>query len=166
MREGSAAAESRLFFEDFTPGRVFELGTRELSEHDIVEFAQRWDPQPMHVDPASAQEGTFDGLIASGWQTVCVWMRLYVDAVLNRAAMLTAPGVEELRWLRPVTPGMRLRGRTTILEAWRSEGLPGRGTMRLKAELLDDEGTPVMVMLARGHARVRHQEERENGRDC
>jgi len=139
------------FFEDFAPGRVFELGSRTLSQGEIVGFAAEWDPQAIHVEAGN-------GLIASGWQTVCVWMRLYVDAVLNHAAMLTAPGVEELRWLRPVTPGMRLRGRTTILEAWPSERSPGRGTIRLRGELLADDGEPVMTMLARGHARRRAEE--------
>jgi acyl dehydratase len=138
------------FFEDFSPGRVFELGARTLSEREILAFAADWDPQAIHT-------GSGDGLIASGWQTVCVWMRLYVDAVLSQAAMLTAPGVEELRWLRPVRPGMRLRGRTTILEAWPSERTPGRGTIRLRGELLDDAGEPVMTMLARGHARLRER---------
>ena len=86
-------------------------------------------------------------------------MRLYVDAVLSRASMLTAPGIEELRWLRPVRPGMRLRGRATILDSWRSDGTPGRGTIRLRGELLDDDGAPVMSMLARGHARVRQEDD-------
>jgi acyl dehydratase len=144
-----------LYFEDFTPGRVFELGSRVLSDADIVAFAEQWDPQPIHLDPDAAADGPFDGLIASGWQTTCVWMRLYVDAVLNHAAMLAAPGVEEIRWLVPVRPGMRLRGRTTILESWLSDGAPGRGTMRLRGELLDDDGRSVMTLVARGHARVR-----------
>jgi acyl dehydratase len=138
-----------LYFEDFTPGRVFELGSRVISEEEIVGFAAEWDPQPIHLEA--------DGLIASGWHTACVWMRLYVDAVLNRAAMLTAPGVEEIRWLVPVRPGMRLRGRTTILETWVSEGAAGRGTMRLRGELLDDGGQSVMTLLARGHARLREE---------
>jgi acyl dehydratase len=144
-----------LYFEDFTPGRVFELGCRVLSDTDIVSFADEWDPQPIHRDPEAAATGPFDGLIASGWQTACVWMRLYVDAVLNRASMLAAPGVEEIRWLVPVRPGMRLHGRTTILDAWLSEGAAGRGTMRLRGELRDDEDRSVMTLVARGHARVR-----------
>jgi acyl dehydratase len=144
-----------LYFEDFTPGRVFELGSRVLSSDDIVAFAELWDPQPIHLDAEAAESGPFDGLIASGWQTACVWMRLYVDAVLNRAAMLAAPGVEEIRWLVPVRPGMRLHGRTTILESWPSEGAPGRGTMRLRGELRDDGDQSVMTLLARGHARLR-----------
>jgi acyl dehydratase len=147
-----------LFFEDFVPGRVFELGTRVLSEAEIVAFAQAWDPQPFHLDARAAAEGPFGGLIASGWQTACVWMRLYVEEVLSRASMLAAPGIEELRWLRPVQPGMRLHGRTTILEAWSSEGVPGRGTLRLRGELLDDHSQPVMTMLGRGHARIREHE--------
>jgi acyl dehydratase len=139
-----------LFFEDFAPGRVFELGSRVLSQGDIVGFAADWDPQAIHLNA--------DGVIASGWQTVCVWMRLYVDEVLNQAAMLTAPGVEEIRWLRPVRPGMRLRGRTTILESWPSEKTAGRGTIRLRGELIDDDGEPVMTVLGRGHVRRREQE--------
>jgi acyl dehydratase len=138
-----------LYFEDFTPGRVFELGSREITAEDIVAFAEQWDPQAIHLEP--------EGLMASGWHTACVWMRLYVDAVLNQAAMLTAPGVEEIRWLVPVRPGMRLHGRTTVLESWLSEGAVGRGTMRLRGELLDDDDQSVMTLLARGHARVREE---------
>jgi acyl dehydratase len=146
-----------LYFEDFTPGRVFPLGSRVLSADDIVAFAAQWDPQPIHLDAEAAEAGPFDGLIASGWQTACVWMRLYVDAVLNHAAMLAAPGVEEIRWLVPVRPGMRLHGRTTILESWVSQGAAGRGTMRLRGELTDDDGQSVMTLLARGHARLREE---------
>ena len=146
-----------LYFEDFTPGRVFELGSRVLSDADIVAFAEEWDPQPIHRDAEAAADGPFDGLIASGWQTACVWMRLYVDEVLNRASMLAAPGVEEVRWLVPVRPGMRLHGRTTILDSWRSENVPGRGTLRLRGELRDDDDRSVMTLVARGHARVRQE---------
>ena len=136
-----------MFFEDFVPGRVFELGSRTLSAGEIVAFAGEWDPQPLHLDGS---------VIASGWQTVCVWMRMYVDTVLNHAAMLAAPGVEEVRWLRPVTPGMRLTGRTTILESRPSKRSPERGVVRLRGELLDDEGEVVMSVVGLG--RVRRQE--------
>jgi acyl dehydratase len=156
---GAATAGSLLFFEDFEPGRKFELGTRILSEEEIVAFAAEWDPQTMHLRPAADVDEARPDVIASGWQTACVWMRMYVDAVLSRAAMLAAPGVEELRWLQPVRPGMQLHGRATIVEAWRSEGTSGRGTMRVRGELLDDDGTPVMTMIGRGHARIRQAEE-------
>jgi acyl dehydratase len=149
-----------LFFEDFTAGRVFDLGERTLTEAEILAFAGEWDPQAFHLDGASADAAPFGGVIASGWQTVCVWMRMHVDHVLSRSAMLAAPGVEELRWLTPVRPGMRLHGRTTILEAYVPDPAKGRGTLRLRGELLDDEGRPVMTMLARSHARLRaHDEE-------
>jgi acyl dehydratase len=150
---------SMLFFEDFTAGRVFELGERTLTEDDILTFAQVWDPQAFHVDPEAEACAPFGGVIASGWQTVCVWMRLYVDGVLNHAAMLAAPGVEEIRWLAPVRPGMRLRGRTTIVEAYVADPEKGRGTLRLRGELVADDGSPVMTMLARGHARLREHGE-------
>ncbi|HEY4097269.1 MAG TPA: MaoC/PaaZ C-terminal domain-containing protein [Baekduia sp.] len=148
-----------LFFEDFTAGRVFELGERTLTEADILDFARVWDPQPFHVDPAAEACAPFDGVIASGWQTVCLWMRMYVDAVLSRAAMLAAPGVEDIRWLAPVRPGMRLHGRTTIVEAYIADPAKGRGTLRLRGELVADDGQAVMTMLARGHARLREHEE-------
>jgi len=135
-----------MFFEDFTPGRVFELGSRTLTEDDIVAFARDWDPQPLHLD---------GDVIASGWQTVCVWMRMYVENVLNHAAMLAAPGVEEVRWLRPVTPGMRLTGRTTILESWPSKRTTERGNVRLRGELLDDEGEIVMSVVGLGRVHTR-----------
>jgi acyl dehydratase len=136
-----------MFFEDFVEGRVFELGSRTLSEGEIVAFASEWDPQPLHLDGP---------VIASGWQTVCVWMRMYVDAVLNHAAMLAAPGVEEVRWLQPVTPGMRLTGRTTILEARPSKRSPERGVVRLRGELINDEGEIVVSVVGLG--RVQRQD--------
>ena len=146
--------ELRLDFEDFTPGRVFELGQRALTEGEILAFAEDWDPQPMHLDPDSPAAEAVGGLIASGWQTACVWMRMYVDRVLNHASLLAAPGVEDLRWLRPVRPGMVLRGRATILERWLSETRPDRGSIRLLGELVDGDGDPVMTMQARGRVRV------------
>jgi acyl dehydratase len=148
-----------LFFEDFTEGRVFELGERTLAEDDILAFAREWDPQAFHLEPDAEASAPFGGVIASGWQTVCVWMRMYVDEVLSRAAMLAAPGVEEIRWLAPVRPGMVLRGRTTILEAYIADPAKGRGTLRLRGELVAADGTAVMTMLARGHARLREHEE-------
>jgi acyl dehydratase len=159
MRDGSATADSLLFFEDFEPGRVFELGARALSEEEVIAFAAQWDPQDMHLNRSRSGDGKPPSVIASGWLTACVWMRLYVDAVLSRAAMLSAPGIEELRWLRPVRPGMRLHGRATIVEAWRPEGATDRGTMRLRGELLEDDGTPVMTMIGLGRARIRRVEE-------
>ena len=140
-----------LTFEDFEPGRVFELGKREVTEGEIVEFAREWDPQPFHVDPEAAQESIFGGLIASGWHTGAMWMRLYVDSLLVGAAGMGSPGIEELRWLAPVRPGDTLEGRLTVLEATPSERRPDRGTIRIRGEMINQDGVIVMSMVSRGH---------------
>ncbi|MGH3105126.1 MAG: MaoC family dehydratase [Gaiellaceae bacterium] len=140
-----------LYFEDFEPGRTFELGSRTVTEEEIVSFAREWDPQPFHVDAEAAAGSAFGGLIASGWHTGALWMRLYVDAVLAGADAMGSPGVEELRWLAPVRPGDTLRARLTVLEATPSERNAGRGTIRSRAEMLNQDGVTVMTMVARGH---------------
>ncbi len=116
-----------LYFEDLEPGQVVELGEHTVSEEEIVAFARQWDPQPFHLDPEAAKASVFGGLIASGWHTGAMWMRLYVDSLLDGAASMGSPGIEELRWLAPVRPGDTLSGRLTVLEATPSERHPGRG---------------------------------------
>jgi acyl dehydratase len=138
------------YFEDFEPGQVFELGTRTVTEEEIVDFARRWDPQPFHLDPEAAKDSVFGGLIASGWHTGAMWMRLYVDAMLGPSSM-GSPGIEELRWLAPVRPGDTLRGRLTVLETTPSERQPGRGTIRVVGEMVNQDDTVVMRMTSRGH---------------
>jgi acyl dehydratase len=101
-------------FEDFTPGRVFELGSVEVTEHEIIEFAARYDPQPFHVDPDAAAETIFGGLIASGWHTCSMCMRLLVDGLLSRSTSLGSPGMEQIRWTTPVRPGDQLTARSTV----------------------------------------------------
>ena len=144
------------YFEDFEPGQVFELGSHDVSEAEIVEFARRWDPQPFHVDPEAARESVFGGLIASGWHTGAMWMRLYVDSMLDGAASMGSPGVEELRWLAPVRPGDTLRGRLTVLDTTPSERRPDRGTVRIRGEMVNQDDVVVMTMTSRGHFGRRH----------
>ena len=139
------------YFEDFEPGRVFELGSRTVTADEIVAFARDWDPQPFHLDPEAAHASAFGGLIASGWHTGALWMRLYVDALLGRAASMGSPGIEELRWLAPVRPGDTLHARLTVLEASPSKRTPGRGTIRSRGEMVNQAGVTVMTMVARGH---------------
>ena len=140
-----------LFFEDFSPGETFELGSHTVTEDEIVDFARQWDPQAFHVDPEAAAASPFGGLIASGWHTCALWMRLYVDSVLGRAASMGSPGVEELRWLAPVRPGDTLHARLTVLEATPSERRPRRGTIRSRGEMVNGDGVVVLTMIARGH---------------
>jgi len=139
------------YFEDFEPGQVVELGSHAVTEQEIVEFARRWDPQPFHVDPEAARESVFGGLIASGWHTGAMWMRLYVDALLGGASSMGSPGVEELRWLAPVRPGDVLAGRLTVLETTPSERRPDRGTVRIRGEMVNQDGVTVLSMVSRGH---------------
>ena len=140
-----------LYFEDLEPGRVHELGSHTVSEEEIVAFARQWDPQSFHVDPEAAKESVFGGLIASGWHTGAMWMRLYVDSLLDGAASMGSPGIEELRWLAPVRPGDTLLGRLTVLEATPSERRPDRGTVRIRGEMVNQDGVTVLSMVSRGH---------------
>ena len=139
------------FFEDFEPGQVYELGSRTVTEADIIAFARDWDPQPFHTDPEAAAESAFGGLIASGWHTGAMWMRLYVDSLLGGPASQGSPGIEELRWLAPVRPGDTLHGRLTVLETRPSERRPGRGTVRIRGEMENQEGVTVLSLVSRGH---------------
>ena len=139
------------YFEDFEPGEMLELGSRTVTEDEIIEFARQFDPQPFHVDPAAAAESVFGGLIASGWHTGAMWMRLYVDAMLGSASAQGSPGVEELRWLAPVRPGDTLNGRLTVLETTPSERRSDRGTVRIRGEMVNQDGVTVMSMTSRGH---------------
>jgi acyl dehydratase len=139
-----------LYFEDIVEGTEFELGSTTVTREEILEFAVRFDPQPFHVDEEAAKESMFGGLIASGWHTAAIWMRLYVDTVLANTASLGSPGVEELRWLKPVRPGDTLTGRARILWTKPSERDPRRGTVFTESELSNQDGEIVMRLRARG----------------
>ncbi len=122
-------------FEHFTPGRVFELGTAVVDREEMVAFARRFDPQPFHIDEDAARGSLFGRLAASGWFTAGLWMRLYVDEVLNKAASLGSPGGEEIAWPAPVFAGDELRASVEILDARRSRSRPGLGLVRLRGLL-------------------------------
>lgn len=126
-------------FEDFPAGRVFELGTAVVDRDEMVAFARRFDPQPFHLDEAAAAASLFGGLAASGWFTAGLWMRLWVDTVLNRATSLGSPGGEDIAWPAPVFAGDELRASTVILDARRSRSRPGLGLVRLLAQLHRDD---------------------------
>jgi len=142
------APEADLYFEDYVPGSVHEFGPAVVDEAEIVEFARRYDPQPIHTDPQWARSGPFGGLIASGWHTAAIMMRLLVDQYLPPAASLGSPGIDELRWLRPVRPGDELRVRVTVIEARPSRSKPDRGLLRSRIEVLEAGGSAVMTLTA------------------
>ncbi len=136
------------YFEDYVPGAVYEYGYLTVSEAEILEFARRFDPQPMHIDPGFAAAGPFSGLIASGWHTTGLLMRLFVDHYLSRVASLASPGVDELRWPAPVRPGDSLRLRTTTVEARPSRSKPDRGLVRTRGELINQDDRAVLDLVA------------------
>lgn len=136
-----------LHLEDFTEGQVIELGVITASADDILAFGRAFDPQSFHTDPEAAGNSPFHGLIASGWHTAALFMRLYVDRVLSRSACLGSPGVSDLRWRAPVRPDQRLHGRVTVERIAPSGRHPDRGTMWPLCELRDDSGVVVFSMV-------------------
>jgi acyl dehydratase len=137
-------------WEDFRPGEVIDLGEREVTGDEIVEFARRYDPQPFHVDETAAAQSLFGGLIASGWHTASLFMRLYADTVLSKSAGMGSPGVDELRWRHPVRPGDVLRGSLSVEATAPSASRPERGTVFLGCELRNQDDRPVLTMTVRG----------------
>ena len=134
-----------LFLEDFAPGQIRESAPRTLTKEEIIAFARDYDPQPFHVDEAAARHSVYGGLIASGWQTVGVMMRLLWDTFLRETASLGSPGSDEIRWLKPVRPGDTLRARFTIVDVVPSRSKPDRGIVRTFTEVLNQHGEIVMT---------------------
>ena len=132
-----------IYFEDFPPGRVFELGSVTVTREAIIEFATRFDPQPFHTDERAAAESAFGGLIASGWHTGSVLMKL-LSSTLGEAS-LGSPGGDDLRWLAPVRPGDELRLRVTVESARPSSSKPDRGVLVYRNELFNQHDEVVMT---------------------
>ncbi len=134
------------WFEDLTVGAVFEYGDYEMTQAEIIEFAKKYDPQYFHTDPETAKASNFGGLIASGWNTAAAVMRMLVDHHLSPASSMGSPGIDELRWLKPVRPGDRLRLRITVEEATPSRSKPDRGVVKSLTESLNQDGDVVLSM--------------------
>ncbi len=145
-----------LYWEDFTPGEVVEIGRHTFTEEEIIAFAVQFDPQPFHTDPVAARGTFYGGLIASGWHTCAVGMRLMVQSYIGRAASAGSPGVENIRWLGPVRPGDTIAYRRVILETRPSGSRPGIGLVRSRSEALNQHGVTVMTMEGWGMFRRRH----------
>lgn len=144
QRIRNMVAPAERYFEDYHVGLVDEFGAVTVTEGEIVDFARRYDPQVMHIDAVAAAQGAFGGVIASGWHTAALVMRLFVQHYLSKVATLPSPGIDELRWVRPVRPGDTLRVRVTVVEARRSQSKPDRGLVRGLVEVLNQTGELVM----------------------
>ena len=139
---------SERWFEHYTPGAIFEFGATTVSEHELVSFAQAYDPQSFHIDSEAAARSMFGGLIASGWHTASMMMRMLVDHYISSVASLASPGVDELRWLAPVRPGDVLRVRATVDDARRSRTRGDPGLLPSRIERLNPDEVVVMTVKA------------------
>jgi acyl dehydratase len=140
----------KYYWEDFSPGQVREGGSVTLSEEEIIEFARKYDPQPFHVDRELAKQSAFGGLIASGWHTAGIYMRMLCDLYLLETAGMGSPGIDELRWVKPVRPGDTLRLKVTVMETRASASRPDMGIMRSRSEVYNQHGELVMHLSGLG----------------
>jgi len=130
---------SKRHWEDFKQGTVAIYGPRRVTREEIVAFAAEFDPQPMHLDETAAAGTLLGGLAASGWHSCCILMRIIADGFINESSSMGAPGVDEVRWLKPLRPGTRVRVRTTVLETRASNSRPEIGFVKCLFELLDEQ---------------------------
>jgi len=135
---------TKRFFEDFAAGEVAVSAAYTVSREEILDFARKYDPQPFHTDEAAAAESMYGGLIASGWHTCAIAMRLICDLYITDSESLGSPGVDNVRWVKPVRPGDTLRLRWTVLETKPSRSRPEMGAVQSKWEILNQSDDVVM----------------------
>lgn len=143
-------SQTKWYFEDFEVGRTIEVGQRSITEEEIIAFAQQFDPQPFHVDKEAAAKSIYGGIIASGWHTCSMMMRMMLDGVLSESSSLGSPGVDEVRWLKPVRGGDTLTLSTTVLDSKPSTSKPDRGVIVSKWEARNQHGELVATVKGMG----------------
>ena len=143
------------YLEDYVEGAVHEMGPISISKDDIIQFSKQFDPQVFHTDPEKARDTVYGGLIASGWHTCALFMRLFVEHYLPDQASLGSPGVDELRWLRPVRPGDELILRITVHKVKPSRSKPDRGVLFSFCEMVNQAGDVAATMMAMNLIRYR-----------
>lgn len=148
-------SQAKWYFEDFEVGRTIDVGSRTVTEEEIIEFATKFDPQPFHVDKDVAAHSLYGGIIASGWHTCAMMMRMMVDGFLRDAASLGSPGVEEIRWIKPVRGGDTLTVTTTAVETRPSSSKPDRGVVFTLWQAKNQHGELVATVKGMGMFRRR-----------
>jgi acyl dehydratase len=136
-------------FEDFCCGEVIPLRAYQVTEGEMIDFAKRYDPQTFHTDPVGAMASPFGGLIASGWLTAAIFMRMQCDSFMSRSSCAGSPGVDEIRWLHPVRPGDILSGTNEVTKVSPSRSKPDRGTVYSRVVIVNQDATVVMTLLTR-----------------
>jgi acyl dehydratase len=134
------------YFEDYREGEQFEFGDYLVTEEEIIEFATRFDPQPFHIDKAAAAQTIFGGLISSGWLTASIGMRIFVDNFISVKSSMGSPGVDELRFVKPVRAGDRLRLRLSIISTKKSQSKPDRGLLQFFEEIVNQNDEVVLSL--------------------
>lgn len=152
--------EPLLAFEDFEVGQVFELPDYGVSEAEILRFAKEFDPQPIHTDPDYAAGSEMGGLIASGWHTASIFMRMQCDSFLLNTSSIVSPGVDQIRWLRPLRPGDVVSGTVEVTQVTASRSRPDRGSVYCKATVVNQHGEVIMTVTTRNIFRRRRKEPR------
>ena len=130
---------TKKYWEDFQPGAVAVYGPRLVTREEIVAFAAEFDPQPMHLDEGAASQTLLGGLGASGWHICCLLMRMIADGYVLNSSSMGAPGVDEVRWLKPLRPGTHIRLRATVLDKRVSNSRPERGFIKFRLEVVDEQ---------------------------
>lgn len=143
-------SQLKWYFEDFEVGKTIEVGSRTITEEEIISFATQFDPQPFHVNPEAAAGSIYRGIIASGWHTCSLMMRLMVDGFLREAASLGSPGVDEVRWLKPVRGGDTLTVTTTAVDARPSASKTDRGVIHTLWQATNQHGELVVTVKGMG----------------
>lgn len=133
------------YFEDFPVGVTFDLGPLMVTEEQIIAFANQFDPQYFHTDPERARDSIFGGLVASGWHSGALFMRMFYDGLLSETASIASPGLDQLRWLQPVRPGDTLRGRFMVIDARVSKSRPTMGILRSNSEMFNQRDELLMT---------------------
>jgi len=137
----------RRHWEDFSPGQITDCGSRLVTREEIIAFAAEYDPQPMHLDEQAARGTLLGGLVASGWHSIGILMRMLSDDFIGRSNFLGSPGLDEVKWLAPLRPGERVSARATVLETRASRSRPDVGFVTFRLELLDAAGKPLLAMV-------------------
>ena len=136
------------YFEDFPPGTLIDCGSRMVSKEEIIRFAREFDPQPFHIDEAAAAKTHFGGVVASGWHSGSLAMRMVVDHVMQDSSCMGSPGMDRMRWLKPLRADTRIHVKFRVLEAEPSKSRPDRGRLKVVFELYDDKGELLMDCIA------------------
>lgn len=144
------------YLEDYQVGQRSSFGSYQVTREEVVDFASKYDPQPFHLDDAAAAQTYFGRLSASGWHTCAMTMRMLVDNIAQeKSAGLGSPGLDELRWLKPVYPGDTLRVEVEVIEVRPSQSRPEMGSTKNRVTVLNQHGEPVMTMTSIGLVRRR-----------